>query len=79
MNVSQLISALKDMPADVEVYHLWDGAPRTAINVVYLSKEGTCITSDYEEVCYGTMQRPLDAPTSAEDPYWTTEKSHEVD
>jgi hypothetical protein len=72
MTVKELIIELQKMPQDAEVYHLWDGEPRTAINVVYEAKIGMVMTSDYEMVCYSTDSRPIDAPTSEEHTYWET-------
>ena len=72
MRVSELIYALKKMPQDAEVEHLWDGEPRTAINFVYLSKDGRVITADYNQDCYSTAGRPVDAPTRDEQTYWST-------
>lgn len=72
MKVKDLITELEKMPQDAEVFHLWDGAARTIIEVVYLSKNGTVITSDFGEVCYPTCDRPIEAPTEQEDKYWET-------
>lgn len=77
MTVKELIEKLKELPQNAKVFHLWDGEPRTAINVVYESKNGSVITSDYKELCYSTSARPKNAPTSEEDRYWKTEESPE--
>lgn len=74
MTVKELIKALEKLPKEARVFHLQDGEPRTAINVVYESKNGKVVTSDYGEVCYSSSARPKDAPTSEEDKYWETEK-----
>lgn len=60
MKVSELIEALKGMPSDAKVYHIWDGEPRTEINVVYLSKSGHVMTVDYECVVYNDLATPVD-------------------
>jgi len=70
MKVYELIEQLKLMPKDADVWHLWDGALRTEIEYVYLSKSGLVGTSDRSEVCYSTKDRPVDAPTSVEERYW---------
>ena len=75
MTVKQLIEKLKELPQDARVFHLCDGEPRTAINVVYETKNGTVMTADYEQVCYSSSARPKDAPNSEESRYWETEKS----
>jgi hypothetical protein len=59
---------------DAEVLHLWHGSPRTAISVVYLSRMGDVITSDFDEMVSYTEARPEGAPTYEEDRYWSTEK-----
>ena len=72
MKVKDLIKELEKMPQDAEVMHLWDGEARTAIEVVYESKNGTVITSDFQQVCYSSSTRPIDAPTKEEERYWET-------
>lgn len=75
MTVKELIEALSKMPQDARVFHLWDGEPRTAINVVYETKNGKVMTADYRMVCYSTDARPKDAPTSEENRYWKTNEN----
>ena len=70
MKVSELIEELKSMPQDMEVAHLWDGAPRTLINHVWLARDGYVVTADDRMVCYETGARPINAPTEEEDRYW---------
>ena len=77
MKVKDLIAALKEMPADAEVLHLWDGEPRTGIEYVWVSRGGNVITSDYGMVCYSTEDRPHDSPTSEENRYWRTPEADE--
>ena len=72
MKVKELIRELQKMPQGAKVYHLWDGEPRTEINVVYESKNGRVITADFMEVCYSTDARPKDAPSAEQDEYWQT-------
>ena len=71
MTVSELIKELKKMPWDARVFHLWDGAPRTAINLVYESKEGKVVTADYNQYAW-YEGRPKDAPSKEEQEYWKT-------
>jgi hypothetical protein len=75
MKVKDLIIELQKMPQEAMVWHLWDGEPRTEINIVYESKEGDVVTADFSEVCYSTNSRPKDAPCSEKDRYWQTPKS----
>ena len=70
MTVKQLIAALETMPPDADVTHLWDGAPRTGIEHVWLARAGFVVTSDYDEVCYDDDARPESAPTRAVERYW---------
>ncbi len=74
MTVKDLIEKLKELPQDAKVFHLWDGEPRTSINVVYETKNGAVMTADYEQVCYSSSARPKDAPNREENRYWQTEK-----
>ncbi len=72
MKVSELIKRLKEMPADAQVLHLWDGALRTAIEHVWLTRTGVVGTGDHDEVCYDTDDRPLEAPSQEQERYWAT-------
>jgi hypothetical protein len=72
MTVKALIEALQDMPQDVQVFHLWDGEPRTCIEHVWLARAGYVMTADHAEVCYSDDPRPASAPTCKEMPYWET-------
>lgn len=72
MIVSQLIEYLRKMPQDAEVFHIWDGAARTGIEHVFVSKSGNVMTSDNNQVVYADEDRPLDAPSEKEEPYWYT-------
>ena len=75
MKVKELIEKLNWLPQDVDVCHLWDGEPRTEINLVWLSKGGYVVTSDYDQACYSNDARPLNAPTEEEDYHWYCEKN----
>ena len=72
MKVSQLITELHKMPPDAEVLHLWDGALRTYIEFVWLTRTGVVGTGDTRQVCYDTDDRPMNAPTEQENKYWHT-------
>lgn len=80
MTVAELIKTLERMPPDAEVWHLWDGRPRTTIELVWLAKTGEdVITSDYGMVCYEGLARPVDAPSASTDRYWETRKAPDPD
>lgn len=72
MTVKELIEALAVMPPNARVFHLWDGSPRTAINVVYEARNGAVITADWGESCYNTKARPKGAPTWSKKRHWAT-------
>lgn len=69
MRVKDLIKSLQYMPQDAEVWHLWDGEPRTEIQIAWVSREGHVVTADYDEYCYSPECRPVNAP---DDRYWKT-------
>jgi len=72
MKVNELIVRLTQMDQEADVYHLWDGEPRTIIEHVYMSKTGLCVTADFSMVAYSNEGRPVGAPSSEEDHYWET-------
>jgi hypothetical protein len=72
MKVKDLIEQLQKMPQDAEVYHLWDGEPRTRVNVVYVSKSGHVITADFSQDSDSTESRPINAPSVKEQQYRQT-------
>jgi hypothetical protein len=72
VNVKELIKALRDMPGNAEVRHIWDGGARTAIAHVWLAKGGYVCTADSDEVVYYDADRPSDAPLETVNPYWST-------
>lgn len=74
MTVNQLRHLLEDLPQDAIVTHLWDGEARTEIQLVWLARDGSVVTSDYYEACYSDGTRPLGAPTAKEDLYWRTKE-----
>lgn len=70
MKVSELIEALKAMPQDAEVGHVWDGAYRTDICHVWVARNGKVMTADDDMVVYYTDDRPEGAPTQDEADSW---------
>ena len=77
MKVRELIESLEKLPQDARVFHLWDGEPRTAINVVYEAKNGRVITADYKQACYSLSARPKDSLISEDSLYWTEDEPKE--
>lgn len=72
MKVEELIEQLKRMPQYANVGHIWDGAYRTDIEFVWLSKGGTVLTADFAQYVYNDSDRPLDAPSVKDEEYWST-------
>lgn len=73
MKVNELIDELKNMPKDLEVWHLWDGEARTIINHVWVSMDGKrVITADDNEACYSNNTRPKNSPKSSKNLFWNT-------
>ena len=70
MKVRDLIAALQTMPPDAEVLHLWDGAPRTAIEHVWLARGGFVVTADYGAYCSPVDALPAGEPDPAPGDYW---------
>lgn len=75
MTVAEIIGELRKMPQDLDVLHVWDGAPRTAIKHVWLARDKSAvITADDSEVVYSAEYRPESAP-GEEERYWYTRSS----
>lgn len=74
MKVKDLIKELKKMPQNAKVMHLWDGKARTEIEMVYLARSGKVITTDEDMVCYDDEDRPMNAPFSQKDPYYSVNR-----
>ena len=72
MKVKELIDKLQSMPMDADVLHLWDGEANTTIELVWLSRDGRVITSDFGQVCYSEETRPEGAPTEEQHRFWST-------
>jgi hypothetical protein len=78
VTAEELITLLAEMPPNAQVFHLWDGELRTEIQHVWLTRDGRIGTSDDREVCYSTEDRPVDAPTTEENPYWSTRSTARI-
>lgn len=66
MTIKQLIEILKTMPQDKELWHIWDGAPRSKIDHVYISKGGNVMSIEVGEAIYSDDDRPVGAPSELE-------------
>jgi hypothetical protein len=73
MSVHELIKRLGAMPRNADVVVVWDGAARSDVNLVWLSQDGEVVLCEYEEPVYYSGDRPVGAPSSAQEPYWTSE------
>lgn len=72
MKVQDIIDALQPLPRNAEVFYLYDGAPYGKTALIWLARDGSVIVAGHNEMCSYDASRPADAPTKAEDPYWTT-------
>lgn len=70
MRVRELIEALRGMPQDADVWYLYDGAARGSADVCYLARSGEVMLGFEEAVVYYDEDRPADAPSVADAPYW---------
>ena len=70
MTAKELIEYLKQMPQDTNVYYLYDGEPRTDIDVCYLAKNGKVVLSDYGQIVHTEDCRPVGAPTRKEQQWY---------
>lgn len=75
MKNEELIKILSELPKEAEVLHLWDGSPRTSIEIVYLSKSGNIITSDYGQYVSDNEHTPVGSDDLNDNEYFQiTEK-----
>jgi hypothetical protein len=70
MTVNELIGRLQKMPADATVGYVWDGAARGEPEMVWLARGGSVLLGHKEDALYYDCDRPIDAPTAAENKYW---------
>jgi hypothetical protein len=78
MTAKQLILELHKLPEDMQVFHVWDGMPRTKIEFVWLSRDETkIITSDCSESVYDDKDRPNFVLAGTK--YWRTPGAREID
>lgn len=71
MKVKDLIKELSNLPQDADVWHIWDGEPRTEIKHVWLSIGGEVMTADDGMVVYSHESRP-EAESMNQDSHWYT-------
>ena len=72
MTIKELIFNLSRLPPEAKVVHIWDGEPRTEIQLVWLSKRGDVMTSDYDQVVYSNEARPIKIKNNKKNKYWQT-------
>lgn len=77
MKVHELIEKLKEFPQDRDVSILYDMEIRMGANIIYLSKGGDIVITDYNESVYSDDSRPVDAPTREEQQWYSTESDPE--
>lgn len=71
MKVSELITALQGMPQDASACLTYDGAVRSTLDVVWVTRGGIVACGAYGDVIYSTDDRPEHAPAEEENWYWT--------
>lgn len=76
MQVKDLIKELQKMPPNAEVKHVWDGAARTDIDMVYLAQSGFVITIESDMVVYHDEDRPINAPSSDKEAFYRPMKTY---
>lgn len=70
MTVKEVMAILATMPPDAPMGCLWDGGMHSTIDGVYLAKSGYVIVGSSDKPAYSDEDRPENAPTSEQDPYW---------
>jgi len=74
MTAKQLIIELEKLPSQVRatahVSMIWDGASRSSVEEVWLSKNGEVCLHDGEHVVYADGDRPSNAPSVKTKQYW---------
>lgn len=69
MKVSSLIQLLQGMPSNAQVNYVWDGAARSRVEHVWLSRSGQVMLADCGDTVYSSRSQPENAP---EDSPWNT-------
>lgn len=64
------------MPQEAKMGHLWDGAVRSMVETIYLSKGGVVVGAPADEPAYYDTDRPNNAPLASIDPYWCPLDEH---
>lgn len=72
MKVADLIAQLQAMPQDANVCLVYDGAARGDVECVWVSNLRDVLLSERGEPVYYGNDRPVGAPSEAEDPHWKT-------
>ncbi len=60
MTVADLIAALRDMPPDASVEYAWDGHLRTAVELVWLTRDGRVGLGGEDSYVYDADEAPRD-------------------
>ena len=76
MNAQQLIDALREMPPDAPVTLAYDGAARLNADYCHVGRgSGDVVIGDYDDALYYDEDRPIGAPSEADNPYWVPRPS----
>lgn len=72
MKVKELIAVLQKLPADADVLYAYDGASRGDIEFCWLARGDQVVIAGLNSVIYDDHDRPLDAPLTSINRYWST-------
>jgi len=75
MKVKDIIKFLNTVDQEKEVWHVWDGEPRSKIEAMWVARNGNIISGPIGEPVYSEESRPDGAPFEEEDRYWEPIKS----
>lgn len=70
MKVKDVIKFLSTVDQEKEVWHVWDGQPRSKIEAMWVARNGNIISGPLDECVYSEEYRPNSAPFEKEDGHW---------
>jgi|GEM_PF-1450897 len=71
MKIKEIIEVLKLMPQDKKVKFVWDGAPHSEIECIYISNSGDIIAAPLDEEVSDYEDRPIGAPPFNSQECWS--------
>jgi len=70
MTIKEIIEVLQTMPPNAKMGMLWDGAVRSYVEGIYLSRSGDVVGSPKGQPAYYDEDRPKNAPYAYTEPYF---------